>query len=197
MFVLRAQTSRRVPAFVAMNDLMGSAHAFAALAGEAIERGPLRKVAGTRVTFGQLVLLTILAQTAGWKIGDVAHVLGVSNAAASKAVDRLVRRGLLQRREAATDRRAAELSLTRQSRRLLAAFAAVKNRRLKHTLRAFHVQELREVIQSLDRLSTALLGDSANGSHLCLRCGIFPRQQCRLRKLVGKNCFYYRPASQH
>jgi DNA-binding MarR family transcriptional regulator len=176
---------------------MGSVHAFAALVGEAIEKGPLREVAGTRVTFPQLTLLTVLAQNSKWKIGDVARVLGVSNAAASKAVDRLVRRGMLRRREAASDRRAAELSLTRQSRRLLSAFVAARNRHLKHSLRRFPPDELREIANGLDRLSTAILGDSTNGTHLCLRCGVFPRQRCQLRKLVGESCFYHGTASHH
>lgn len=191
------QASRQVPAPGTMNDLMGSVHAFAALVGEAIEKGPLREVAGTRVTFPQLTLLTVLAQNSRWKITDVAHVLGVSNAAASKAVDRLVRRGLLRRREAASDRRAAELSLTRQSRRLLAAFAAAKDRHLKHTLRHFRPQELRGVTKSLDQLSAAILGDAHNGTHLCMRCSIYPRQRCQLRELVGKNCFYHGTANHH
>lgn len=197
MFAQAWEESRRVLASATRNDLMGSVHAFAALVGEAIERGPLREVAGTRVTFPQLTLLTVLAQNSRWKIGDVAHVLGVSNAAASKAVDRLVRRGLLRRREAASDRRAAELSLTRQSRRLLAAFSAAKNRQLKHTLRHFRPQELREVARNLDRLSAAILGDSKNGAHLCLRCSIYPRQRCQLRSLVGENCFYHGTTNHH
>ena len=203
MFAQEKQGSRQahrggqVPASATMNELMGSVHAFASLVGEAIEKGPLREVAGTRVTFPQLTLLTVLARNPKWKIGDVAHVLGVSNAAASKAVDRLVRHRMLQRREAASDRRAAELSLTRQSRRLLSAFAAARNRHLKHSLRRFPAEELREIASGLDRLSTALLGDSANGTHLCLRCGVFPRQRCQLRKLVGENCFYHRSVSHN
>jgi DNA-binding MarR family transcriptional regulator len=197
MFAQGMQGSRQAPVSGTMNDLMGSVHAFAALVGEAIEKGPLREVAGSRVTFPQLTLLTVLAQNSRWKITDVAHVLGVSNAAASKAVDRLVRRGLLRRREAVSDRRAAELSLTRRSRRLLKAFGAAKNRQLKHTLRHFRPQALREVAKNLDQLSMAILGDVQNGTHLCLRCSIYPRQRCQLRGLVGKNCFYHETVNQH
>ena len=60
-------------------------------------------------------------------INDVALFLGVSDAAASKVVDRLVRRKLLPRTEGHPDRREIHLSLTESSRCLLAAYDEEKN----------------------------------------------------------------------
>ncbi|MBI3484700.1 MAG: winged helix DNA-binding protein, partial [Acidobacteria bacterium] len=99
--------------------MMGSAHAFASVVNDAVEKHLLEKVGGARLTFPQLSLLLLLARKQSWTISDVATFLRVSNAAASQFVDRLVRHHFLQRHEGTTDRRIAQVSLTERSRRLV------------------------------------------------------------------------------
>lgn len=174
---------------------MGSAHAFASVVNEAVEKHLLEEVGGARLTFPQLSLLLLLARKQTWRISDVATFLRVSNAAASQFVDRLVRHRFLQRHEGTTDRRIAQVSLTERSWRLVAAYAAVKNRRLSQILGEFSAAELEKAAAVLDRFSAAFLKNSANGGLLCLRCGIYARSQCRLQAFVGPNCFYQPRAS--
>ena len=52
-------------------------------------------------------------------ISDIGRELGVSNAAASQMVERMVQQGLLERTECAGDRRIHQLSLTRKGRALV------------------------------------------------------------------------------
>jgi DNA-binding MarR family transcriptional regulator len=175
-------------------DLLGSVQAFVSLAGETIESRLLSKLPGRRLTATQLLLLNILAKNDGMHVRQVAALLGVSEPAASKATDRLVRRRLLRRREA-HDRRVVELFLTERARHLLAVFEGLKEQELAQLGQTFRSRELNDVIALLDRSSAALMDSIQNGKHVCLRCGLFVREQCPFQELSRVNCFY-RPDSR-
>lgn len=177
------------------NDLLGSVRALVSLAGETIENRLLNELPGRRLTVAQLLLLNILARNDGMHVGQVAALLGVSEAAASKATDRLVRRRLLRRREA-HDRRVVELSLTERARRLLTMYERLKEQELALLRQVFCPRELDEVVALLDRSSAALMNSIQDGKQICLRCGLFAREQCPLRELSQVNCFYTRSSWQ-
>src|ERR1017187_6616638 len=80
-----------------IDDFLGSAHVFASAVADIIEQRLLEKAVEGQVTASQMKLLKLVAMTNSYTLGDVASFLRVSNAAASKAVDRLVRRGPLRR----------------------------------------------------------------------------------------------------
>jgi DNA-binding MarR family transcriptional regulator len=65
------------------------------------------------ITPRQLEVLTNLSLRERWSIGEVASVLGVSSAAATKAVARLERKGLVSRAVDAMDRRCVNVRVTR------------------------------------------------------------------------------------
>jgi hypothetical protein len=115
----------------------------------------------------------------------------VSNAAASKAVDRLVRRGLVRRTEAAADRRAVELSLTPEGRTLLAQYEAATNQVLKDVFGSLPQDKLQETAAFLDDLSTRMVKEGRTREGICLRCGIHFRDRCLLRQSVGRNCYFH------
>ena len=85
-----------------INDFLGSAHVFSLAVNELMEQ-KIRETIGSELTLSQLKLLKLVSKTNAEKISDVAGFLGVSHPAASKAVDRLVRRGLVDRKEDAVD----------------------------------------------------------------------------------------------
>jgi len=175
-----------------INDFLGSAQVFASSVNNVIEERLLRQVGPRQLTFSQFKLLKLLALTDAQTIGDVAAFLGVSNPAASKAVDKLVRQGLLVRSEAQADRRATELSLTESSRRVLAAYDAAKNRKLAGVFRQFSPADLRRTSELLDQLSAGIVDHTAKAEDLCLQCGIYYRKKCLVRQLVRRDCFYHR-----
>src|SRR5680860_388799 len=78
-----------------INDFLGSVRILSTTIDEWMET-ELKDITNDRVTPSQLKVLKLVARTNARRIGDVADFLAVSNAAASKAVDRLVRRGLLR-----------------------------------------------------------------------------------------------------
>jgi len=172
------------------NEFLSSARVLAWSVREVIERTVLREVAGNNLTFSQLKLLYLVAYTDTLNISDAAKFLGVSPAAASKAVDKLVRRRLLRRAEGHTDRRASELSLTGEGRRLLGAYEAARDQKLTEIFGACVPEQLCGMVATLDRLSANIVDHTANPQELCFQCGIYFREKCLLRESVRRTCFY-------
>ncbi len=175
-----------------IDDLLGSAHVFASAVADVIEEELLREAAGDQITISQLKLLKLVKVSEALTIGDVAGFLGVSNAAASKAVDKLVRMMLMRRSEGETDRRAIHLSLTQPGRRLLAAYDAARHRKLLQVFGQFDSGELKQAAALLDRLSARLVDQSPKGEEMCLQCGIYFRNKCVLRNQLSRRCLYQR-----
>jgi DNA-binding MarR family transcriptional regulator len=176
--------------FEMISELLGSVQVFSSAVRDVLEEKLLRQTAGGRLTFSRLKLLKLVAFTDSHTIGDVAAFLGVSNTAASKAVDKLVRRRLLRRTEGHADRRASELSLTGEGRRLLSAYEAARDQKLMEIFSACVPEQLCGTVATLDRLSANMVDHTANPQELCFRCGIYFREKCRLRELVRRTCFY-------
>ena len=65
------------------------------------------------ITPRQLEVLSFLAGREQWSVGEVASGLGVSSAAATKAISRLERKGLVSRAIDVMDRRCVNVRLTR------------------------------------------------------------------------------------
>jgi DNA-binding MarR family transcriptional regulator len=179
-----------------INDFLGSTQVFTSSVNEVIEARLLREVGPPQLTFSQFKLLKLVALTDAQTIGDVAAFLRVSNAAASKAVDKLVRQGLLVRKEAQSDRRAIQLSLTASSRQVLAAYNAAKDRKLSSVFREFRAEDLQRTADLLDRLSAGIVDHTAREEDICLQCGIYYRKKCLVRQLVRRNCIYHRQRSR-
>jgi DNA-binding MarR family transcriptional regulator len=175
-----------------LNDFLGSTQVFAASVNDVIEERLLREVGPPQLTFSQFKLLKLVAHTDAQTIGDVAAFLRVSNAAASKAVDKLVRQGLLVRKEAQRDRRAIQLSLTASSRQVLAAYNTAKDRKLARVFRQYSAEDLQRTAELLDRLTSGIVDHTAKEEEICLQCGIYYRKKCLVRQLVRRNCIYHR-----
>jgi len=86
-------------------EFLSGARVFAKAVRDVFEAAVLRDVAGEKLSFSQLKLLYLVSRTAEVTIGDAATFLGVSNSAASKTVEKLVRRRLLRRSDIQGDRR--------------------------------------------------------------------------------------------
>ncbi|GAC1400428.1 MAG: hypothetical protein NVSMB49_12690 [Ktedonobacteraceae bacterium] len=64
------------------------------------------------VTPRQTEILTFLAKQDHWSVGEIASKLGVSSAAATKAIARLERKGLVTRSVDMMDRRCVNVRIT-------------------------------------------------------------------------------------
>jgi DNA-binding MarR family transcriptional regulator len=176
-----------------VNELLGSAHLFVSAVSGVLEQQLLSEVAGKLLTISQLKILKLLDMTADSTVGDVAAFLGVSDAAASKAVDRLVRKKYLRRAEGREDRRSSELSLAASGRKLLRRYEAAKDDKLSRMFAQLEPEELRQTTGFLERLTKGIVSDSANPDEVCLQCGIYLRRRCLVKEAGGrKECSYER-----
>ena len=173
-----------------INDFLASMHIFSSAVDELMMEH-LREELGGEVTISQLRLLKLVASTNVESISEVAVFCRVTNAAASKAVDRLVRRGYLLRVESKTDRRVNELSLTPEAQDLLARYEKVQHGVLEGLFRQFMPEDFIQTAELLDRLSADIVELETAPQELCFRCGIYFREKCLLRDVVKRTCYYH------
>ena len=100
--------------------------------------------ANNDLTFGQLRLLFVLGQSGPVSIGQLADMLGVTDATASEFVDRVERRGLAIRSHRADDRRVVDCRLSDEGARLLAEIRGARREALRQVLALLTAAELAE-----------------------------------------------------
>ena len=174
----------------AVVDFLGSAQVFTSTVNDLMAE-QLKEVSHSNVTYSQLKLLKMVEATGGYSVSNLAQFLGVSTAAASRAVDRLVRRGLIDRVEASDDRRAVQLSLTAAGCELLTRYDQAANSALKRVFASLSENEMRETGDLLDRLSIGLVEQAGDADEVCFRCGIHFRDRCLLRQTRSRSCLYH------
>jgi DNA-binding MarR family transcriptional regulator len=171
-----------------IRQVMGASHVFCTSMGEMLER-TLAESSGEQLAMSQVKLLLLISQPGQrFKVTDVAEFLGVTNAAASRAIERLVQRGLVDRTISKDDRRAVDLALTPQAEGLLARFEVSRDRELFRLLGDHPDDKLERVASLLDELSVLLLDPASEPEERCLRCGVHFRENCVLRDVVGREC---------
>jgi DNA-binding MarR family transcriptional regulator len=180
----KAETGRLV------ENLVGSAQVFVSAVSEVMEQKLLAEIAGDRLTVSQIKILKLLEVTEARTIGDVAAFLGVSDAAASKAVERLVRKQYLRRTERRADRRSADITVAPAGRTLLNRYESVKRQRLTKMFADLEPEELQHTAEILDRLTKGIVVESGNPQDICLQCGIHSRKGCLVRDAARVDCSY-------
>jgi DNA-binding MarR family transcriptional regulator len=171
-----------------IRQLMGAAHVFSSAVDELLER-TLAEASGETLAMSQVKLLLLIARPGQrYKVTDIAEFLGVTNAAASRSIDRLVQRGLVERTISRDDRRAVDLALTDESRSLLARFEETRNAELMRLLADYPEARILGIISMLDELSVKLLNVHDDEKERCLRCGVHFRSSCVLRSVFGREC---------
>jgi DNA-binding MarR family transcriptional regulator len=172
------------------HQFLASARVFARAVRDVCEATVLREVVGDKLTFTQLKLLYLVAQTDEVTVGDAATFLGVTSPAASKAIEKLVRRRLLRRTDIQGDRRTSALSLTEASRRLLESYEAARNQKAVRIFEQFSPEELQHTSELLDRLAAGIASERDNQDEVCLQCEIYFRNDCPFGALGRRTCFY-------
>jgi DNA-binding MarR family transcriptional regulator len=175
-----------------IRDLLGDAHLLVAAVSGVMENTLLEHIAGRQVTLSQLKILQLIDAADAHHVTDVAAFLGVSNAAASKAVDRLVRQKYLIREVAAADRRSSELTLAPAGRKLLRQYESAKDRKIATLSGGLAAKEIRRTIEFLERITKGIINGSANPDEICLQCGIYLKKRCLVRDAVRTECHYQR-----
>lgn len=173
-------------------DLLGSAHVFASALTNVLERKLVGQLSAGLLTPTQVKVLQLIARTETHCVGDVAVFLDVSDAAASKTVDKLVRGGWVRRIEAKPDRRATELFLTNSGKKLLRTYDAARLRSISSICSDMRNAEILDFAKRLDVLSARIVKHVVRSEDICLQCGIHLRERCVIREESGDVCAYRR-----
>jgi DNA-binding MarR family transcriptional regulator len=115
----------------------------------------MREVSDHDLTLSQLKTLSLLSEpppASPLSLKEVAEQLGISLPAASRAVDPLVRRGLVERREDTEDRRIKRVSTTPEGEALSHRLMAARVAAFEELLSGFTVTERRKLGDALDEI---------------------------------------------
>jgi DNA-binding MarR family transcriptional regulator len=173
-----------------IETFLGSTHIFSLALADVLEEDLLQKVAAGQLTPPQMKVLKLISQAKEPTVSNVATFLAVSNAAASKAIDRLVRRDFLKRAEGKEDRRASELAVTPAGLRVLDQFEAARRRWLAQVFQRISAEDLQLAAGVLYELAASIVATSANPEQVCLQCGVYFKDRCLLHEAVSGTCQY-------
>lgn len=107
----------------------------------------------TQLTTSQLLVLELLERGGEMTVGAIAREIGLAQGTVTTLIDRLVSRGLLNRRRASSDRRQVKVELSDAGRALLAAAPTPLQTRFLHGFGALQEWEQTAILSSLQRLA--------------------------------------------
>ena len=120
--------------------------------------------AGDAITMPQLRVLVLVATRSDINASAIAAALDVHPSNATRLLDRLVQAGLLDRREAATDRRNVELSLTAEGNRLVDSVMEHRRQAFERILSRLRPAEQRRLGVALEAFADAA-GEPPKSAH--------------------------------
>lgn len=177
-----------------MHRAMGASSVFCATVTGLLEDS-LNEASDGDLVLSQLRLLLLIARPEQrFKVRDIAEFMDASSAAASRSIDRLVKKGLVDRSLAPDNRRAVDLELTEEGQDLLRRFIEIRDAKLERLLKDFSSEKLDQVATLLDQLSVLLLDLGDEKADRCVRCSLQFRRGCLLRDALGKECVLTREA---
>ena len=109
----------------------------------------------TGLSFSQINILMRLFHDKGTGVSEIGDQLGVTNAAASQAVDRLVVLGLIERTEDPDDRRAKRLALTQKGRALIEQGIEARSKWIEGVMDVLTPEQQNMIISALTLLNEA------------------------------------------
>src|SRR3990172_3780901 len=132
-----------------LERFLRNVHLLARLVHQVLETGYLKKVSPNGLTFDQLNILKFLSRPSPCLVKDVSFFLNASYAAASKAVTRLEKKGLIRKRTLGSDRRAEGVEVTSSGHSYVPKYEKVKSERLAVLLKDSDVVALADELEKV------------------------------------------------
>ena len=140
----------------ATSPLMAALHAWMRVFLQGSMGSFMRYARGSGVSMQHLGLLHYLHHRgAGRAVSDIGQDLGVSSAAASQMIERLVQQGLLARSEDPNDRRMRQIALTDKGRALAEESVRARQTWMQALTRALTPAQQKEIVAALNTLTDA------------------------------------------
>jgi DNA-binding MarR family transcriptional regulator len=112
---------------------------------------------GQEFSFSQAMILQALMMQKESRMNDLARFLGLSKANASGLVDRLVKKGLIEREHGVEDRRVVLVRLTAKGHTVARGLAKVQRQGLVQMMRRIPEPDLKVFIETLEQMAMGLV----------------------------------------
>jgi DNA-binding MarR family transcriptional regulator len=112
---------------------------------------------GQEFSFSQAMILQALMLQKESRMNDLARFLGLSKANASGLVDRLVKKGLIEREHGVEDRRVVLVRLTAKGHTVARGLAKVQRQGLVQMMRRIPEPDLKVFIETLEQMAMGLV----------------------------------------
>jgi DNA-binding MarR family transcriptional regulator len=109
----------------------------------------------TGLSFSQINILMRLVNSGSTSVSEIGEQLGVTNPAASQAVDRLVGMGLIERTEDTEDRRTKRLELTQKGHAIIEKGIEARSTWIEDLTNALNPEQQNMIISALTLLTEA------------------------------------------
>ena len=108
--------------------------------------------AGEQVTLTQYRALVVLASRGPQSVAALAEELAVTPPTSSRMCDRLIKKGLVQRRADSRDRRSVRVALTKHGHQLIDTVTTRRRQEIAHLMASVPIEVRRSVVAALKQL---------------------------------------------
>ncbi len=178
-----------------VSAFLHNAHIFASAVREILEEKYLRESTDLDLTLSQFHLLKLIEYNGDHQVREIASFFGVSQAAASKTIDKMVRLGLVGREVSPEDRRAISLSLTSRGRHVIKKYEDLKEESVKEVLSHLDPDELETLTRGLEKVGHLIFEKEPNVADVCMKCSAYNVDRCPLQSL-SDGCIYVQTRKQ-
>ncbi|MHB1415872.1 MAG: MarR family winged helix-turn-helix transcriptional regulator [Chloroflexota bacterium] len=171
-------------------DAEKAADLFVAVLSKALANRVLDEAFAGQITMPQLQSLRYLLYNDDRLMSDLAEGLDISYPAATKTVERLVKKGLVVREGDPTDRRVVRVHLTEQGKGLVEEINAEMNSRLASVIERLEPADREALMTGLRAFVCAALEEIDNreiASSICLHCGRRHRGDCPVGAAMARS----------
>ena len=138
---------------------------------EVCQRSTRKQVCADPLSRNQFYILKILATSGAFLISELAAILDISPAAASKNIERLEQLGLVGRQLRPDDRRSHEIRILEPGRQIVAKFDQVTAQKQAPLLAQFTEEEKILLLDLLRRIVRFTVAADQKTDLICLQCG--------------------------
>ncbi|MBT3316522.1 winged helix-turn-helix transcriptional regulator [bacterium] len=152
----------------------------------------LQKSTDLNLSHNQFYLLKILSNRDKLGISEIAHVLGISNAAASKNIENMQKDGLVTRAVGEKDRRQQFVSIAEEGQNIITKFNTISSKKQNAVLSKFSDNEKDQFLDYLGKFIQGLLSDHQKTDLICMQCDGNCGDDCVISACSGTCSFHPR-----
>lgn len=162
------------------------------LLADVIEQNYLTENANGVLNKTQFSILKILSISGTYTVSELADILLISRAAASKNIDKLVHSKFVKRKTTRKDRRTVEISLTESGRDFVLDYEKLRLQKQNAALSKFSNHEKEKFLELIREYVGNCVKQEVNIDLICLQCNIKIEKGCSLAEDENRCRFYYR-----